>query len=411
MIRTLVILNILFAIQQTAYAQVHGCTDPLASNYNPQATVNDGSCVYTQTSISTEHSWLLPSVMDETSGLITFNQYMWTHNDHRDTNIYRLDTNDLGVIDPYPLPGTSNTDWEEIAQDSTHIYVGDFGNNANGNRTDLHILRIEKQSFLIKEPIIDTIWFSYELQPNPVPSGPNNTDFDCEAMIVSRDSIYLFTKEWNRQSSSIYTLPKIPGTYVARFKDSLNVQGMITGATFLEDERFIALCGYSIILQPFIYLLYDYQSDDFFGGNKRKIGLNLPFHQVEAITTTNGKDVFISNEAFSQSVANINVDQQLHRLNLSPLTQHYLTTVPSYNITKDFVNIYPNPFSDYLYIETTNHDVEVTIIDASGRPIHSEEIITTQKTINTTQWSPGIYVADIRVDGKQFRVKLNKPNH
>ena len=25
---------------------VYGCTDPLATNYNPLATINDGSCVY-----------------------------------------------------------------------------------------------------------------------------------------------------------------------------------------------------------------------------------------------------------------------------------------------------------------------------------------------------------------------------
>jgi hypothetical protein len=57
-----------------------------------------------------------------------------------------------------------NTDWEEISQDSSYIYVGDFGNNYQGNRTDLHILRIEKKSFLLNQPIIDTISFSYSNQ-------------------------------------------------------------------------------------------------------------------------------------------------------------------------------------------------------------------------------------------------------
>lgn len=27
-------------------AAIHGCTDPLASNYVPNATVDDGSCTY-----------------------------------------------------------------------------------------------------------------------------------------------------------------------------------------------------------------------------------------------------------------------------------------------------------------------------------------------------------------------------
>ena len=33
-------------------AQVSGCTDPAANNYNATAVVNDGSCTYNKASIS-----------------------------------------------------------------------------------------------------------------------------------------------------------------------------------------------------------------------------------------------------------------------------------------------------------------------------------------------------------------------
>jgi len=81
-------------------------------------------------------------------------------------------------------------------QDKDYLYVGDFGNNLNGNRTDLKILRIRKNSVLVNPLKIDTINFSYSNQTNFTPTGTNNTDFDCEAFIVASDSIYLFTKQW-----------------------------------------------------------------------------------------------------------------------------------------------------------------------------------------------------------------------
>ena len=79
----------------------------------------------------------------------------------------------------FNITGVENYDWEEISSDSLFIYVGDFGNNVNGNRTDLHILRIEKNSLLINSPVIDTISFTYSDQTDFTPTGSNNTDFDC----------------------------------------------------------------------------------------------------------------------------------------------------------------------------------------------------------------------------------------
>jgi hypothetical protein len=46
------------------------------------------------------------------------------------------------------LNGVKNNDWEELTQDKTHFYLGDFGNNASGNRTDLTIYKIAKTHFL-----------------------------------------------------------------------------------------------------------------------------------------------------------------------------------------------------------------------------------------------------------------------
>jgi hypothetical protein len=99
---------------------------------------------------------------------------------------------------------------------------------------------------------VDTIWFTYSNQTDFTATSGNNTNFDCEAFIVSSDSIYLFTKQWLNQQSTIYVLPKIPGTYSAQLKATIPVNGLITGANYQEEKRLITLIGYSSLLQPFL---------------------------------------------------------------------------------------------------------------------------------------------------------------
>lgn len=311
-----------FLVSLSAKAQLAGCTDALAKNYNPSAILNDGSCVYENTKIAPVFSMTLSDTLRETSGLVYFDNQLWTHNDDTDVNIYALDT--IGKIaNCYPLNGLKNTDWEEISQDSAYFYIGNFGNNVSGIRKDLQILRIEKFSLKENNPQIDTIAFRYSNQVDFTRRKANTTDFDCEAFFVSKDSIYLFTKQWTSKKTALYVLPKLPGSYTAQFKSDLDVNGLITGATYLEEKKLIALCGYSKQLKPFLYLLYDFKSNDFFSGNKRKITLGLPYHQVEGITTRNGLQYYITNEHFRLKPI-INTPQQLHQLDLNFLLQSYL---------------------------------------------------------------------------------------
>ncbi|MBB4801403.1 hypothetical protein HNP37_001464 [Flavobacterium nitrogenifigens] len=303
-------------------AQISGCTDPKAENYNSDATINDGSCSYKNLKLKPEYSIRLNDSIKETSGLIAFENLFWTHNDDHDQTIYGLDS--LGKIKrKIILNDIINNDWEEIAQDSSHIYIGDFGNNYSGNRSDLKIFKIEKKSFLEEKPKIETINFTYADQKDLSASKPNKTDFDCEAFIILKDSIYLFTKQWKSSKTSIYTLPNQVGNQIATLKATLDTKGLVTGATFLEDKHLITLCGYTKLGKPFIYLLYDFKNDDFLSGNKRRIDLKLPFHQLEGIATKDGLHYFLTNEALIRKPI-INVLQQIHYFDLAPALDLYL---------------------------------------------------------------------------------------
>lgn len=376
-------------------AQTPGCTDQNANNYNALATQNDGSCTYDNLAISPLYSYELSDSLIETSGLIEWNNSLWTLNDNADNGLYAIDTNDGHIINRYPVNNIPNTDWEELTQDSLYVYVGDFGNNTDGIRTDLRILKVEKQSLLAQAPVIDTIWFSYANQTDFGTINHNNTDFDCEAFIVSRDSLYLFTKQWVSEKTSVYTLPKNPGTYVAHLRDSFDVNGLITGATFMEEERILLLCGYSSLLQPFMWAFYDYSGDSFFSGNKRKVSLALPFHQVEGIFTKNGRKLFISNEFFSYSGIVTN-PQKLHEFSLEQVLDHYLldlTKIQALNAVLEPILLYPNPTIHELHIKTPQKRLGnvYNITDILGKEVMSDTLTTENTVLDTDHWPHGVY--------------------
>jgi len=384
--------------------QIKGCTDPVAINYNSSATINDGSCIYNPGTAEPLASYLLSETISETSGLIVWNDQLWTHNDNTDTNIYSLDTLDGKITQIYSLVGIKNRDWEEISQDEEYIYLGDFGNNA-GNRRDLKIYRIAKNSLASRSAVIDSIEFSYSDQVNFSP-GSNNTDFDCEAFVVAEDSIYLFTKQWISNRTSVYALPKIPGIYIAHLKLSFDVNGLVTGAAYLESKKIIVLSGYSISLDPFLYLLYDFSNHDFFSGNKRKISVLLPFHQTEGITSEDGIKYYITNENFSPNPF-ISIHQKLHIFDLSPFLGNYLKIrAPLPDSRNNFI-ISPVPAHDFIRIRSYVDilPADYTLINLSGQIVLKGRIDSEFSTISISGLAPALYILKIGEEKKNsFKV-------
>ena len=357
--RSLLVLLILIIIFDYGYGQQPGCTDPLATNYNSSAEINDGSCVYPQTTIQPYASNQLSDDIEETSGLIWWNGSFWTHNDNSDTRLYAIDSSNGVISQSVAIAQAGNQDWEELAQDDQYLYIGDFGNNGNGNRQNLHIVRVLKSS-LTTGPVRDTIFFSYEDQTDFTGTGPNATNYDCEAFIVSNDSIYLFTKRWVDKKCFLYALPLTPGIYTAKLLDSLNAGGLITGASYLKDKRVVVLSGYGFFAPPFVYLLYDYQGHDFFGGNKRKIQVGQALSQVEGIATVDGQTYYLTNEKLSNRLATI--QPQLRRLNLAPFLEQYYQTGLTQTLRKNgtgSLKLYPNPATGLIGLGIEAEDADL----------------------------------------------------
>lgn len=395
------IIVLFLLISSFVQAQVRGCTDPLSKNYNPMAVVNDGSCEYRSESVRPITTIALSTEVEETSGLIKWNDALYTHNDNTDLNLYALDSVNGAVIKKIQIAGNTNQDWEEIAQDIDYVYIGDFGNNVNGNRTNLNILKISKTSILAENPEVEKINFSYSNQSDFSALTSNSTDFDCEAMVVSKDSIYLFTKQWASKKTSVYSLPKSAGVYIANLKATYDVGGLITGATYLVDKKLIVLTGYSGMVQPFFYLLYDFYGSNFFSGNKRKITMSgMSFHQAEGIATSNGLDYYITNEHLAQQPF-VNVPQRLHHFNLSAYLSNYLanfTLSENQHLIRNLIRIYPNPTKYVVHadIDPSLNGLRYNFIDTNGRDVLTGILTSNTTRIDVSRLASGVY--NIKLD-------------
>lgn len=355
-------------------AQVYGCRDIQATNYNPSATINDGSCVYPVTNVPIDTSMDLAAIVKESSALqkdpSTSTQF-WTINDGSNSpQLFLLDTWG-NVIRKVWVKNQVNTDWEALAQSNTHLFIGDFGNN-NGNRKNLKVLKILWSAIHSTDTVsADTIGFYYPEQTD-FTSSPDNTAFDAEAFFYSNDSLYLFTKNWKTLQSSQYVLPSTKGYYPAKLRSTYAVDGLISDATYDTASKVAMLLGYKDIglgiYTCFSYLLFDYQNDDFFSGNKRRVELGGPstLGQTEGISFVNDFNVAISGEAIKKAAWGIDWPARLSKFSVKPYLVHYLS-LPQYSIHSLQNNFWPNPVQDQLFINSKGENIPFRIFNSEGK--------------------------------------------
>ena len=254
----------------------------------------------------TEVEWLgpLPAVIQESSGLLVFDDMLVTHNDSGNSpELFFLDSVSLEVRRRVRISNAINADWEDLAEDADYVYIGDFGNNL-GNRKDLKILRVSKSEIATSDTLeAEIISFQYEDQTDF--KGTQNSDWDAEALYAGRDSLWIFTKQWQSQGTVVYAVPKVPGSHIAVRKGALAVSGLITGACANADQSGILLSGYSPQLQPFLALLVQAESPGSLEQRPEKTQIAIAFAQAEGITADPGGRVFLSTEAFSNRLISL----------------------------------------------------------------------------------------------------------
>jgi hypothetical protein len=290
-------------------AQIFGCTDYYATNFDSNANINDGSCVYSFTSRNTSLITKLDSTLNENSALVHYNGKLFTINDSGNSNdVLEIDSTTGAIVKRIKVKNASNVDWEALAVSTKYLYIADFGNNI-GNRTNLIIYRVPIDS-LADGVHAEFIYFALADQTIFTPNA--KTNFDMEALLQLNDTLYIFTKQWGNLQTKQYMLPTWKNNDTAVLVDSFNTACLITDASINADGK-IALLGYDTSGQSYVWLFSNYSSNKFFSGNKRKINLGFSAGQAEGIHLQNSGDALITCEAFSIFPAN------LFRLQLSDL--------------------------------------------------------------------------------------------
>ena len=375
-----------------------GCTDPQALNFDPSATENNGSCNYSATTFAPKQIAELPPALEECSGLAFFGNRLWTHEDGGSLDqLYVVDTLSGALLQTLTLPGTTNIDWEDLAENDEYLYIGDFGNN-QGDRTDLRILKFKKSNLLAGTATPEIIAFSFSDQTDFTPAS-NANNYDCEAFFFWNDSLHLFSKNWLDFKTRHYVLPATPGTHVAQLRDSLAVQGQITGADISDDGKAVLL-GYNVSTsETFLWLLFDFSGSDFFGGNKRKISMGSAIFvsQPEGIVFRNEHYGYICSERFSS------LPQKLLAFDIRQWTENPNAAGEAAPAVEVIVS--PNPFQDFLVLDFQKNisgKYEIGLSDLTGRFLKKWSFnglpSGSQVRLETPDLPAGVYQLTIRTE-------------
>ncbi len=252
----------------------------------------------------------------ESSGLIFFDNGLWTLNDGGNPPfLYKIDTHSGKILRQVFISNALNNDWEALTQDEDWVYIGDFGNNF-GKRRDLQILKVSKKDMVKDTVQAEVIQFSYSNQRDfQLPMNGHN--FDCEAFCAIGDSLYLFSKNWADHKTCVYALPKYPGKYMISPVDSFNSEGLITDADYDEDTRTLVLIGYDIkkvCVHSFLWLCKDFEGRNFFSGKQKRVKLHLFLKQTEALAHDENSGYYFTNEMIRKSL--LHIRPKLYKLKL-----------------------------------------------------------------------------------------------
>jgi hypothetical protein len=240
-----------------------------------------------------------PEELKENSGMTEYADLLWNINDGgNEAAIYGFGAKDTVVHRKVIIREAVNTDWEDITQDEKHLYIGDFGNNL-GDRRDLRIYILNKQDILSSSdtvPVAGTISFSYQYQTDFTPAANYTTPWDCEAFVVLGDSVILFTKDWQSNQTSLYTLPAKAGNFTAKFRKRYNISGLVTAAAWSKTKKELLVLGYQNYT-PFISVVPDFGLDNLSFADIRRINFpDLIGTQTEGIAYSGDGSVYVSCE-------------------------------------------------------------------------------------------------------------------
>lgn len=321
--------------------------------------------------------------LGEVSGMIMVNDAMWVLLDSGNPNqLFKVDRQNGAVLRTLTVTNATNTDWEALATDDEHVYIGDIGNNA-GHRTDLHFLRFPLEVLLddgVTEVEAEALPFAYADQTDFTPTwGASN--WDCEAFVVMQDSAFLFTKSWIDGVTHLYVVPLQPGFQWAVRRDTMESQGLVTGASLHADGSSMALIGHTMAGAPILWGLSHYPGHGLFSGHYERWLLDMPLSQTEAVAWMAPDSVYFAHEGTGNTPPMLWRARLALDVGVAPVDQGAM------------FRAWPNPCTDRLYIDGPADIRWVRLLHGDGRemlraPVRPDE------DVRVAHLAPGRYVLE-----------------
>jgi hypothetical protein len=196
------------------------------------------------------------------------------------------------------IQNAQNFDWEELQFDQLgNIYIGDIGNN-NQSRNGLTLYKFHRDQIGKSDVVVEEIDFYYPEQLR-FPPKRSERNFDAEAFLVQRDSIFIFTKDWSKPFngiSKIYYVPNKPGRHAATLLRTFQTNNIspyrdaITGVCWLGKDILILAYGAIYHIKDVQQLLHTSN----FVQSKKYIFKKMK--QFEAIATSADGKIYITTE-------------------------------------------------------------------------------------------------------------------
>ena len=236
----------------------------------------------------------LSKKIDETSGLASIENNFLTLNDSGGKPALYSFNAKGDLLETHKIDGAINRDWEDIAQDSTHFYIADTGNNF-ATREDLTVYIVTKD-FKLK----DSIKISYASQTKFKKKKKNK--YDAETLIAYGDSLLIFPKNRKSQKTQLYAFPKVGGEFSLEKLHTFDVNALITGGDYDSNSKRLVLTAYLPDYTQYILKAENFQLDQLEDIVLERYQLPLKPAQIEAVKILDNGSVWITSEGEGSSL-------------------------------------------------------------------------------------------------------------
>lgn len=238
------------------------------------------------------------NAVQETSGLVCDNQGLWTINDSGNgPNIYQVDPQQSRITQTIAT-NADNLDWEALTIQDNRLIIADIGNNS-GKRQDISLYVLTWPAQAGKTAKTQRIDIAYPAGPIG-PLQPYQHNLDAEALAASPDGLFLFSKNWLADSSTVYRVDLQQPALTVHAEIS-GLPGMLTDASWAAQSQLFVATGYRNIRKHGVMfaLTGDFQPFLAFIDRQFKVIKVLPLDtqgQVEGVCVDKQQQIWLSQE-------------------------------------------------------------------------------------------------------------------